>query len=293
MNKRITSAAGLVAWLPAAAAAAGVMIELRSEVPAIGATVTLGQLARLQSPDLALMRRLVDLPIGRAPAQGASVVVQREALAAWLDRRLGLTPIEVEWNGPETSRVSASTRTVAGEEIAAAAAQALQDWLAAHGTRGETHLAVAPRDIEAPQGPLRLHVRALGHAVVRTRVTVWVEVWVGERFARVVPVTFGIETWGDGIVAMVAEPAMKDAVRTRRAAAAGAPPRPQEMKPLPAVVRGQWASLHSGTGVVRSESRVEVLQDGRVGDKVRVRPTAATASLVVRVSGPGLLEVAP
>src|SRR5690606_33135545 len=154
--------------------------------------------------------------------------------------RLGLTSVEVEWNGPEASRVNASTRTVAGEEIAAAAAQALQDWLAAHGTRSETHLAAAPRDIEAPQGPLRLQVRALGHAPVRTRMTVWVEVWVGERFVRVVPVTFGVETWGDGIAAIAAEPAIRNAVRARHAAAGDAPPRPTDMKPLPGVVHGQW-----------------------------------------------------
>ncbi|MDB5750683.1 MAG: flagella basal body P-ring formation protein FlgA, partial [Ramlibacter sp.] len=68
--------------------------------------------------------------------------------------------------------------------------------------------------------------------------------------------------------------------------------RHEDVEPLLAVARGEWASLRSGAGAVHTEARVRVLQDGRVGDNVRVRPSAAAASLVARVTGTGQLEVA-
>jgi flagellar basal body P-ring formation protein FlgA len=44
---------------------------------------------------------------------------------------------------------------------------------------------------------------------------------------------------------------------------------------------------------VMLESRVEVLQDGRVGDSVRVRQGGATGIVLARVTGPAALELAP
>ncbi|MDB5752117.1 MAG: putative flagellar protein FlgA precursor, partial [Ramlibacter sp.] len=184
-----------------AAATPAVSIELRPEVRAAGPVVTLGQLARLESVDLPLLRRLVDLPVGRAPAAGRSALVEREALLGWLRRRLGLEQQQVEWRGPVASRVSSFTRLVAGEDIAAAAAAAVHQWLGSRSPRSEASLAGTPRDVEAVQGELRLQPRALGQAALRRRLTVWVEVWAGERFVRVVPVTFAVAAWGEGLSA--------------------------------------------------------------------------------------------
>lgn len=74
----------------------------------------------------------------------------------------------------------------------------------------------------------------------------------------------------------------------REERAASAAPR----EPL-AVSRGDWAVLRSGEGVVSLESRVEVLQDGRPGQKVRVRQHGADGPILARVVGRGLLELAP
>lgn len=317
MKKHIAIAACLLAAPPAGlATGAAVTIELRPDVAATGPAVTLGQLARLQSGDLALLRKLVDLPVGRAPVQGASVLVEREAVAAWLRRRLGVVAEEVEWRGASASRVSAYTQSVDGEQIAETASRALGQWLAARSVRNETHFAVTPRTIEVARGDLRLQPRALGQARVRSRMTVWVDVWVDDRFVRVVPVVFGVEAWGDAVTAIAplqagilleagaterrqvdlaasgASAVPAGAVRTRRAVAAGEVVRAHDVEPLPAVVRGQWAVLRSGSGAVSSESRVQVLQDGHLGDSVRVKPSAATASLVAKVTGQGQLEVA-
>lgn len=318
MKHQVFLVASALALAPThARAVQAVNIELLPQVQVAGPQVTLGELARMSSSDYALLRSLVDLRVGRAPAAGASAMVEREVLAAWLRRRPGLAQARLEWKGAQASRVTSAIRTVSAEAIAEAAAVALRDWLGQRSQRSEVQIANWPRDVEAPPGHLGLRPRALGEAALRGRMTVWVEVWVAERFIRVVPVTFAVSAWGPGLAARarleqgapldgsvlayrevslpehgIPPPQLAVPARLRRPVAAQAVLQARDVEPVPAVVRGQWASLRSGTGAVSAEARVQVLQDGRVGDKVRVRPSAATADVLATVTGVGQLEVA-
>jgi hypothetical protein len=57
-----------------------------------------------------------------------------------------------------------------------------------------------------------------------------------------------------------------------------------------AVTRGSSATLHLSDGSIDLESVVRVLQDGALGEQVRVRPANASADIVARVVGIGRLE---
>lgn len=316
MSSRFLGAALAVA-VAAPVHAAGAQIELRPEALVGPGPVTLGQVAYVRSSDLALIRQLVDLPVGRAPTIGQPVVMEREVLSVWLQRRLR-GPATLAWAGPAQSRVGVASRRIPGEEIAAIATQALRRWLADRSERADTALAWLPQDLEVPDGPLRLQPRPLA-APVRSRMVVWVDVWAADSFVRAVPVSFAVQAWRDVAVAVVpleqgatiapaqverrrVEVAALDGaplaqfgggamLRVRHDIAAGAPLRARDVALPPVVQRGEWASLRSGTGAVLSEARVEVLQDGRPGDKVLVRQTGAMAQVTARVLGPGQLEV--
>jgi flagella basal body P-ring formation protein FlgA len=312
----------LMSWLLLAGpvlAAPLATIELRPQVEATRGVVTLGDVARLESQDLALMRALVDLPLGPAPVPGRPVALQRATLAAWVRARAGLPDDAVEWRGPATIEVSAAGRLLRGEDLAAAAEVALRDWLEAQGVRAELQREVLPRDVEAAAGEVALRPRSLAHAGLRSRMLVWVEVWSGERFLRAVPVAFHVQAWRElpraaialpagaplAEGAMVAEevdvaaepglqllPEAAEGLRARHALRAGEVLHAGNTEATPLVLRGQWAALRSGAGLVTSEARVEVLQDGRMGDSVRVRQTGAAGPVTARVTGPGQLEVA-
>lgn len=58
------------------------------------------------------------------------------------------------------------------------------------------------------------------------------------------------------------------------------------------VTRGNVATLRSSSGGIRVESRVEVMQDGAVGQDVRVRLPGAAEAVLARVVAPGQVEVA-
>lgn len=244
--------------------AASVAIELRPEVRVGAGSVTLGDVARLSSTDLALMRLLVDLPVGRAPAAGEAAVLQRTALAGWLRRKAGLDDGQVLWSGAEVSRVSVVHRTVTGDAVAAAAGSALRSWLQEQGQATDVQVSLPPRDIDVPEGRLALRARPVAGTPLRHRMIVWVDVLVDERFVRGVPVAFQV--------------ALQEARLLRPA--------------QPMVQRGQWASVRSGAGAVVTEARVQVLQDGRAGDRVLVRQPGAMSNVAATVLAPGELEIA-
>jgi flagella basal body P-ring formation protein FlgA len=64
-----------------------------------------------------------------------------------------------------------------------------------------------------------------------------------------------------------------------------------ERDATPVVARGEWVTLLARHGGIELESPAEALQDGRVGQPVRVRPTGASGSIVARVVAPGRVEI--
>lgn len=268
-------------------AAPGASIELRAEVQVPGGTVTLGHLARLQSPDLSLMRALVDLPVGPAPPLGQTSRVTRDALVSWLQAQGPLAGAVLTWSGAPESRLVRQGVQVEGSAIAEAALGELRRWMTAAGIAGDAMVATTPRDVHVAAPGIRLQARPPQAAHLRRRTIVWVDLWSEASRLRTVPVTLDVQVdaWllqaGAGRLNLPARPVRAPATSGIAAA-----------EPL-AVERGAWAALRSVTGAVVLESRVQVLQDGRTGERVRVRQQGATGIVFARVVERGVLELAP
>jgi len=272
--RHLLAIAGLSAGCAFAAPQADIV--LLSQARVTGHQVLLGDVAHLASTDLALMRRLVNLPLGTAPQAGQPALLQRERVAERVQRTLALARDALRWSGADEARIVRVSRRLRGDEVADAAAAAVRSWLAAQGQAGAIQLRHPVRDIEVPEGDLRLQPRPIEFAPLRNRLLVWVDLWLGERFLRAVAVPLEV----DG------------APLSGRAAASDRPVADAAAAAL-AVQRGEWAALRTGSGAVLLEHRVEVLQDGRVGQRVRVRPGNGSGLLLARVVGPGQLELAP
>jgi flagella basal body P-ring formation protein FlgA len=280
MSRRRAFLLLVLAAPPALAGAPRASIELLAQARVPAGTVVLGQVAHLRSDDLDLMRTLVHLPVGRAPRAGEAAVLQKDALAAWIRRQAGLAPALLEWRGAGEAHVLRAGRVLAGEEIAGAAVQALRGWLDDRGTHADVQLRVVPRDLKVPEGEVRLQPRLPQAAVARTHMVVWVDVWSAGNHLRALPVRLELSGLPPGGAAALAG-------RQDDRAPAGA-----EDAPL-AIARGEWATLRSTAGAVTLESRVEVLQDARPGQRVRVRQQGATGPVFARVLGAGQLELVP
>lgn len=278
-----TAAATALSWSTFAAAEPRAFIELVPQAEVHGDTVLLGHVARLRSTDLAVMRRLVHLPVGRAPQPGQVAVLKQESLALWIRRQTGLAAADVDVRGAREAQVTGSAGVVRGEEIGRAAAESLRMWLKTRSVQAAVHVRVPPRDVHAYGGEIRLEPRPIDLAVPRKRMVVWVDVWSADVLVRTVPASLeldGLEFSGLALQGPLEE---RDEASTVSAG---------NGEPF-AVLRGEWATLRSVSGPLVLEAVVEVLQDGRSGQKVRVRQRGATAVMMARVLGPGQVEIAP
>jgi len=179
----------------------------------------------------------------------------------------------------------ASAATLSGDRLAQVARERLQAALKQAGAPAIAGMAQVPPDIAVPAGRIDLQARepmttGLSGTGPQRR-TVWVDVRADGRLVRTVAV--GIEVL----------PASAATAATTAAAAPSTTPardEPVRVARALAVTRGSSATLHLSDGSIDLESVVRVLQDGALGEQVRVRPANASADIVVRVVGIGRLE---
>ena len=79
--------------------------------------------------------------------------------------------------------------------------------------------------------------------------------------------------------------------RTTKALEEGEPLTPANSRPAPAIARGDWVVLHLKTGMVELEGRARALQDGEMGQVVKVRSANSANPVEARVVAPGRVEV--
>ncbi len=301
-------------------------VQLRPRVEVAHAIVRLGDVADLSTTDLGLMLRTIDLPIGHAPRPGEPIFLDRAALQRWLARQVSLQPAQLDWRGPAGTTVASASHEVDGEAVVAVAQAALRDHLI-RGTevrlpaaRIELEPAGTPSTLVVPAGALTLVPRPLGRAAPASRMLVWVDASVDGAFIRTIPVRFMVGVFapvpvaaralsagtplqpGDMVEREIDVAAAPDVLtastpdttqQLRHRLQPGEPLTTNALRTAPLVSRGAFATLKATSGAMTLESRVEVLQDGQLGEHVRVRPANATSPVVARVSGPGQVEFEP
>lgn len=315
--------AALAASAALAANAGTVDIELRPQVAVPGGSVSLGDVAWLRSDDLEALKQFIAVPLGQAPRVGASTELTRESLMRWVNARLRPVDTRVNWQGASQVTVQSVAHELSGFLIEQTARASLTGWLKQRATRFSVDPVVQPRDLAVPAGQLELRVRPLpGGDTVVARQRVWVDVHVNNEFVRAIPVDFSVAAYGPAWVApqaiprgaMVARQSLErqevsitapgfkasamqpDAVadvRSRRSIAPGGVVAAADVEAIPAVSRGEQVTLVAGSGGLELETRAEALQDGQVGQAVKVRAAGGSAPVLAQVVSPGRVRVQP
>jgi flagella basal body P-ring formation protein FlgA len=320
----LASAVG--SWASAVQAGGGgarVKIELPAQVKVQGTMVTLGDVAGITCSSLELLRSLMALPLGRAPHAGEFIRLERDEIARWINRRLGIPADQIGWEGDPFIQISVVTNEINGNTIANFAEAALKDWLMQRSENVRLQVVGVPRDFSLPVGPLKLQTRTFADMEPRKRMSVWVDVYVADIFIRTVSISFEVNAWVQAAVVRQAAPAgapvavsdialhsveiaalpssakfagiqdtlMGQPFRLRRAVMLGEVLTYAHIEPAPTVARGEWVKIHAVSGAVAVESQGEAVQDGRTGQFIRVKPSKAGGTILARVKGPGLLEI--
>lgn len=303
----------------AACFAQAVDIELRPAVVVSHAQVTLADVAELNGDDRTMLVRLRAMPLGAAPRVG-SVRISRAEIDRWIRRHATGRQPELRWTGAAEVEVSAARQRVAGSEIEIAARAALQRWLEARSERSEIGVLMTPADVFAPAGDISIAVREPTEMQPRSRMQLWAEVSSDGQVVRTVPVSFSVRAYRTAYVALqdigagrpagasqfesrqvdvaaaggTVEPARQEAAQhwqVRQQVRGGQVLLSRQVDVAPAVTRGQMATLRTQAGMLTVENVVEVMQDGHLGQLIKVKAAAGTGAVMARVAGPGLLEM--
>lgn len=170
--------------------------------------VALGAVAYLSSPDLELLRRAVALPVGMAPRAGESTELDRERLAQWVTRRLGIPAESVQWEGVASTVVQIASQELSADSLVAIAQPALEGHLHAaacakglFGARVEVSPISLPSSVFVPVGDTQLRVRPLTAVAPGKRMLVWIDVFAGQRHVKAVPVRFDVSVYAQTALA--------------------------------------------------------------------------------------------
>jgi flagellar basal body P-ring formation protein FlgA len=324
---RLPSALLACATATAAAAELGpgqVEIGLRPDVTATHRTIVLDEIASLRTTDLQMLRRLMELPLGEAPRPGSEALLKRERLAHWIRSRVGIAPEQLVWKGAEQTQVRTAIQRLGSQPLEEVARTALQQWLQPRTSRFSVETARAVQEVSLPPGKVAITARALpANAQPTSHMVVWVDVSVDGAFIRAVPVNFQVEAFREAWVvsdtiaagtpltghllkarelpvmarpvALVAPKGTREggSIQSVRRLHPGEPVTEENTQKLAAVRRGDMVSLQFRAGPVQLEGRAKALQEGEIGELVRVRMTGAAVPVHARVIEPGRVEAMP
>lgn len=298
------------------AVAADAVVELRASAALDGAVFRLADIARVREAGEPARQGLEAMEIGVVPRPGhtyrlSQPQVERliEAHApAWRGRfRMAGSPaVSVRGVGTALDRAQAV-------RLAAAALHAALD------TR-HARVAITPvgqlRELTLPSAA-RLRARPVEAPLAR-RMAVWIDIDVDGRAAGALPVWFAVSAWDrvpvaksdlpQGSTLRAADLAMEmrevaagapvvdqlppdGAVRLRHPLARGMPLTAAALETPGAVSRDQPVSVRVAAGSIEIETAAVALDDGRVGDAVRVRNPGSKEPFVATVVAPGVVSV--
>lgn len=300
-------------------------VEMKPLVQTSHLYVSLSDVANLSSPDLNTLKRVMSVSLGRAPRAGETVALESASVERWMRGLTGLGTQEVQWSGAQVTQVSTAVFDVSGDEVVTVAQTALRQHLESKLLQNDRHSRVElqaialPSSFVIPASATSLVARPIADKNLSKRVLVWVDVFADGRVLRSVPVRFEVSVYAPAPVAtsplLIGSSVQATDVQTRevditqvqgivattpasnqrlvRPVQSGEVITQAHLKTLPTVVRGELAQLTSQSGLVTLESQVEVLQDGQIGQLVRVKATSGTGAISARVTGPGRLEIQP
>lgn len=286
--------------------------ELRPDVLVEGRTVTLGDIAALTGAAPDTLAAMANRPVATSPQPGYTLHLTRREILRLL-HEAGVQGVVLD--GADSAVINTVSFALDMDAVAEAARQSLEAKLERDGRRIELTAAEMAHALRVPRGKLALRVRKPEAEQIRKRMTVNVDVMLDDVFYRTVPVTFQVSASEPVLVARknLAKGAALDCedlelqvreisalpsapqdgdcagirLRLKRDLTAGEPLLAALTEPVPVIGEGQYVTLKIEQGAVLIESRALALADGRLGDKIAVRPATSGEQVQALVTGPG------
>lgn len=271
---RIRLLGGLILALPlsAALAAQNLPLQLREQVNVQWPQVKLADVLQWQGTDPA--PPWFEQKLGQAPRVGNLAQWSRAEIAYFLHAHYLQGSDRINWSGAQQVRVQTRMQSISGSQLQQQAQELLQQKLALSAQEWaqlQVDFKQLP-DVELPQGEIQLSLRepdgaawlALQQAAQKeSRVSLGLQVTVNQMFYRSLILQMNVK----GEIAAAREWA------SRR------------------VQRGALLAMQLVQGSLQVQTQVQALEDGAVGDVIKVRAPHSREVLLARVKSAQLLEL--
>lgn len=292
-------------------------VHLASTFQSSEAEIRLGQIAKITCSDTNLAEKLRKLQVGRTPFAG-QVLTLNQGLVLLRIKTAQIPSDKIKLTGAPTTKITREAGIVHGDEIIATAEAEVQSAWSQTGVV-TTEVVQRPADATVPTGTVELRARVSGNARPGM-VTVPVDVLVDGVRSRTINVTlrvsvmtpvvvanqplargqlieasmlavedrdlgrFGADTFTD--VSLVAGQKATRTIQT------GGVIRKSDLQIIPLVHRNGPVVIRSGSGRITVSANGVALEEGQLGQLVRVRPQYSKETITAKVTGEGAVEIA-
>ncbi|MFZ6747104.1 flagellar basal body P-ring formation chaperone FlgA [Undibacterium sp. JH2W] len=307
--------------LTAVVLAKPVQLELRSVAEVKTPMLVLGDVVKVDANTSQEQAALLSMPIGTMLLTKTSMLVERKLLEKWVKLHAGMRARDVRWSGAEAVTVMLQTQLLDSSQIRTFAFDALKDWSKSITGNVEIKSQAELASLSVPMGEVEMRVSRLSEPWgLRKRVTILVDVLVADNMIKSVPVKFDIsgtrtvlqvrhdvargellkaadveakdiDLFADLNEAVVLSALTSSSVRAKTFLPKGVALSKANVETQPDVLRGEFAVLLAHEGLVSIESRVEVMQDGIVGQVIKVRPVNSNNQIQAKIIQPGKVEL--
>lgn len=303
----------LITAIPALAAKPTIMVRPDCEIS--GTTCLLADAATFQNADAATTARLKGVTVCSSPLPGKTRMVTREQIITSL-RRAGFADGSVDFLCPAQVSVRRAQSLVTGQQLFDAAKSCAGSTASFPG-KVQIEAQRLPLDQSAPSGSTELRVKAAANRLRKGQNSVPVEIVVDGTVYRTVSVSLTVRVIAPVLVAT------KIISRAEAISGLNTALEEREITMLPddvlletpadctassaisegAIIRKQWvvaqAAVKSGdsvlvvveSGGVRVTEKGTAVQDGRPGDRIRIRLAGDVREVRGTVDEPGVVKI--
>ncbi|ODB95135.1 flagella basal body P-ring formation protein FlgA [Candidatus Thiodiazotropha endoloripes] len=294
-------------------------IELPNSVNLDSRTITLGDIAKLESKNQALVSKIARIVLGNVPHAGVSSSIDREAISKRLQRVDADIASRLVWKGSNKVTISSNYRSYNNESYTLKAENYLKQSLGNRYSDVTTKLVGQYKDLQLPSGKISLSINIRNKDRINKRMCVWVDVEIENKHYMSIPVWFDVTAMDEVLELVSAQPAstslethmLKSSTRNvalvtgvpltevssvlgyrlARDLPKGAVLTQSVIEVIPDVVKGQTVRVQSSVGRVTLYAVARALQDGNRGDSIRVERLDGKDSYLAKVLDSGLAIV--
>ena len=306
----------LITAISAAIAATRPTIMVRPDCEISGPTCALGDLAQIECADAKTAERLRGIRVCSSPLPGKTRLIAREQLIIAL-RKAGFADASVDLLCPTQVALRRTQSMIAGQQLFDAAKSFAESAVSFPG-RVQIETRRLPADQMTPSGSLELRVRAGTKSLRKGQNNLPVEIVVAGQVYRTINVSLTIRVIAPVLVAT------KMISRAEAISQANASLEEREITTLPddalfeapsadctavapisegSIIRKQWVAgplaVKSGdsvlvvveSGGVRVTEKGTAVQDGRPGDRIKIRLAGDVREIRGTVDEPGVVKI--